>query len=178
MTKEQFLSGMDNACNHRILLWEALQLTDGKVIEFGSGHGSTPFLRAYCEAHQREFESYENNPVWAEMTGSTLVDNWDEVVVNDCDVLFIDHAPGERRKIDIVKHTNSCKIMVIHDTEPAADHGYQMRHLFKYSKYAVEYRSEGAWATMISNEIDLTVLVGDHQGPENMPNYTISQWSR
>lgn len=154
MTKEQFLSGMDNACNHRILLWEALHLTDGKVIELGSGHGSTPFLRSFCESRQREFESYENNDVWAEMTGSTLVDNWDEVIVTDCDVLFIDHAPGERRKIDIVKHAKSCKIMVIHDTEPAADHGYQMRQHFSLFKYRIEVKTPGAWATMLSNDID------------------------
>jgi hypothetical protein len=154
MNKEEFLKGMDNACNHRILLWEALKLTTGKVVEIGSGHGSTPFLRAYCESRQREFESYENNPVWAEMTGATLIDSWEDLQLENVDVLLIDHAPGERRKEDILKFKDVAKIIVCHDTEPAADHGYQMRQHFPLFKYKAELKTDGAWATMLSDEID------------------------
>lgn len=160
MNKQEFLTGMDNACNHRVLLWEALRLTNGDVIELGSGHGSTPFLRRFCELSQREFYSYENNAVWAEMTGSTLVEKWDDVPFIDCGVLFIDHAPGERRKEDIIRHGDCAEIIVLHDTEPAADHGYQMRQHFPKFKYKVELKTAGAWATALSNTIDLSPLIG------------------
>lgn len=162
MTQKQFLEGVNNNdLNHRILLWEAMQLTTGKVVEFGSGHGSTPYLRKFCEESGREFESYDHNKEWAEATGATLVPfgNWDKVNV-EADVLFIDHAPGEDRKHQIVKYKDTAKILVIHDTEPPADHGYQTRQHYPGFKYWVEIRTNGAWATMVSNHIDLSSCVG------------------
>ena len=171
MTKDQFLEGVNNNdLNHRILLWEALQLTTGKVVEFGSGHGSTPYLRKYCSDVARTFESYDHNKEWSEATGATLIPNadWDNINLTDVGVLFIDHAPGERRKEDIVKYKDLSKILVIHDTEPPADHGYQTRQHYPGFKYWVEVRTNGAWATMVSNHVDLTPAVG--QGNEH---YTI-----
>jgi len=158
MTQQEFLFGIDNQCNHRVLLWEALKLTDGKVVEFGSGHGSTPFLRKMAEVQQREFHSYENNSVWAEVTGSTLIDDWDELPVMECDVLFIDHAPGERRKFDLLKNMDSAKIIVIHDSEPTGAGDYQVRQYFNKFKYKVEVKSSGAWATALSNQIDMSMI--------------------
>jgi len=171
MNKKQFLEGVtNNDLNHRILLWEAMKLTKGKVVEFGSGHGSTPYLRRHCYDSTRLFESYDHNPDWAKATGAELVANkdWNTVRLEDVDVLFIDHAPGEDRKTRIAQYANIAKIIVIHDTEPPADHGYQTRALYPAFKYWVEVRTNGAWATMVSNHIDLTPTVG--QGNEH---YTI-----
>jgi hypothetical protein len=161
MTREQFLEGVNNDTDHRILLWEAMLLTKGKVVEFGSGHGSTPFLREACK--DREFESYEHNPEWAKLTGATLVKDarWEDLNIADADVLFIDHAPGERRQHDLVKYALGAKIIVVHDTETGqADHGYQVRKHFPKFKYCVEVKTNGAWATMCSNFIDLGSCVG------------------
>lgn len=151
MTKNEFLNNVDNACNHRFLLWDALEATDGNIIEFGSGHGSTPFLKAYANDSKRNFESFENNQEWANATGANFITDWDSVNFNHCSVLLIDHAPGERRKIDIKRFSNHCDIMIVHDTEPAADHGYQMRGPLSEFKFIKEYQSAGAWATMVSN---------------------------
>lgn len=167
MTKQEFLHDVkNNDLDHRILLWEALQLTKGTVVEFGSGHGSTPYLKDYCRKNKRSFRSYDHNKEWADVTGATLVPdkNWDSVNLTEVDVLFIDHAPGERRMVDIVKYKDIAKILVIHDTEPPADHGYKTRQYYPGFKYWVEVRTNGAWATMVSNHIDLTPTVG--QGNE------------
>lgn len=164
MTKEEFLHDVtNNDLDHRILLWEALQLTTGKVVEFGSGHGSTPYLRKHCNEAERQFESYDHNFDWCMATGAKLVENanWEGVNINNVDVLFIDHAPGERRKEDIVKYKDIAKILVIHDTEPPADHGYQTRQHYPSFKYWVEIRTNGAWASMVSNHIDLSSTVGE-----------------
>lgn len=173
MTKDQFLHGVNNNdVDHRVLLWEAMQLTKGKVVEFGSGHGSTPFIREYCQTAGRDFESYDNHPGWAQATGATLVKNWEELNIQDPDVLFIDHAPGERRKEDIEKYMFLAKILVIHDTEPPADHGYQCRQHFPRFKYCVEVKTNGAWATMCSNFIDLSGCIG-----KSWEQFVISQFT-
>lgn len=167
MTKAEFLEGVNNNdLDHRILLWEAMQLTTGKVVEFGSGHGSTPYLKQHCKDEERFFQSFDHNKDWASATGAVLVPdaNWDNIQLNEVDVLFIDHAPGEDRKTRIAQYKDIAKIIVIHDTEPPADHGYQTRALYPQFKYWVEVRTNGAWATMVSNHIDLTPTVG--QGNE------------
>jgi len=174
MNRKQFLHDVvNNDLNHRIMLWEAMRLTKGKVVEFGSGHGSTPYLKKYCEHKKRAFETYDHNKDWCDAVGSTFVPdaNWDSLNISDIDVLFIDHAPGEDRKNQIQKYKDIAKILVIHDTEPPADHGYQTRQCYPQFKYWVEIRSNGAWVTMVSNFIDLKSTIG--KGSEGY-NYTIT----
>lgn len=161
MTKKEFLKELNNTCNHRVLLYEALKLTSGPVVELGSGHGSTPYLRQYCQDKKRKFSSYENDPDWAKQTGSTLINDWTELYPLDkIGVLFLDHAPGERRKEDLRLYKDDADIIVIHDSEPVGAGNYQVRPLFKQFKYVVDLKSSGAWATMVSNTIDFTNLVG------------------
>lgn len=135
-------------------------VTEGKVVEFGSGHGSTPFLREYCKKYGRKFETYDNNIDWARQTKAKLVGDWGRLKPRDIDVLLIDHAPGERRRFDIQKYANEAKIIICHDTEPAADHGYQMRGEFQRFKHKAELKTEGAWATALSNFINVSQFVG------------------
>jgi hypothetical protein len=162
MSKKVFLKNLNNESNHRILLWHALQKTTGLVVEYGSGHGSTPFLKNECKLTDREFQSFENNAEWSEKTGSTLITNWNLLPAKQCSVLLIDHAPGEQRKFDIVKNKDSAAIIVVHDTEKPADHGYQMRQHFGLFKYGVEINTPGggAGAVMLSNSYDLSDLIG------------------
>jgi hypothetical protein len=126
------------------------------------GHGSTPFLYEYCKNFGRELFSYENNLEWFEKCqkfnpkNGTFISDWDIVGENHLtpSVLFIDHAPGERRKIDLERFALRARIIVIHDSEPAADHGYQMRQHKSLFKYWKDYESNGAWASMASNFIE------------------------
>lgn len=163
MTRDDFIGQTENWNSHRTLLWEALQLTSGPVIELGMGKGSTLQLHNYCEEHERVLESYDNNKEyvdefkWLETGGHRIfhAPDWDDVSL-DCDVLFVDHAPGERRKVDIERAAFKAQIIVAHDTEPNADHGYQMRAVLKTFKYIKEHETDGAWTTMVSNFIDVS----------------------
>ena len=165
MTKEQFLEGVANWDNHRHLLWEALEKTTGEVVEMGMGQGSTPFLHWYCADNKRRLFSYENSYEYARLFTNLhdknheirLIENWDDVFNEHKipDVVLIDHAPGERRVIDIMKFASFAKIIVAHDTEPAADHGYQMSKAWPLFKYRKDFTSPGAWATMVSNFVKL-----------------------
>ncbi len=157
MNREEFLNGVSDWCNHRVLLWPALQATTGKVVEFGAGDGSTPFLRKYCEDNNREFLSFDNNKEWADKHNSTLVTDWDNLNIADIDVLLIDHAPGERRWIDIQKYSSIAKVIVIHDSEPEAT-GYLLSNIWKLFPFRINWESKGAWATMVSKHIDHKTL--------------------
>lgn len=147
--------------NHRVLLWEALKLTDGDVVEFGSGNGSTPYLRQHCKDSGRLFFSFDSNAEWAAITGATVISSWDDLNYQDIGVLFLDHAPGERRKVDLLKYKDVAKIIVIHDSEPTGAGDYRVRELFDQFKYKIELTGPAAWATMLSNHIDVRTIIDD-----------------
>jgi hypothetical protein len=165
MTKKEFLKDCANWDNHRHLLWPALEATSGDVIEMGMGAGSTPFLHQYCEDNVRKLYSYDNSTEWAKRfidlkspchhVGAVV--SWDEISETHPapDVVLIDHAPGERRYIDVQRYANSAKILVIHDSEPAAT-GYMMDKIWHLFKYRIDWKTEGAWATAVSNFIDVS----------------------
>lgn len=165
MTKEEFLEGVQNWNNHLHLLWPALEATKGEVVEMGMGQGSTPFLHQYCADTGRRLYSYDNNHEWfskftdyqSETHNLSHIVDWDDVSIvhKSPDVVLIDHAPGERRYIDVQRYANSAKIIVIHDSEPAAT-GYMMDRVWGLFKYRKDFESPGAWATAVSNFVDVS----------------------
>jgi hypothetical protein len=166
------------------LLFLAMETTEkGDILELGTGYGSTPLLHEYLKERKgRLLFSFEEKKEWLdkfthlECSRHSLkfITDWDYVKNThpDAAVIFIDHAPGERRKEDIVKYKDTKGIIVCHDTEPAADYGYQMRQYFPMFKYVVEVKTDGAWATAMSNEYDITNWVG-----ETFDKYTISPYN-
>lgn len=141
------------------LLGEALKQTKGTVIEYGMGDSSTPILHDYCAKYNRKLRSYDSSLDWYSKFSHlsnvdhsvTYITNWDNAFDPDADVVLIDHAPGERRQVDIEKYAGTNAILVVHDTQPSADHGYNMRRLFSLFKTVKEFKSEGSWATLLTN---------------------------
>lgn len=184
MTKDIFLKGVSNWNNHLHLLWPSLRNMTSRridksktigldVVEFGMGDGSTWQLDEYCIQYGHKLFSFDNNLEWVNKFkhlekdsmengivrhSVQFVEDWDSVMRMQLNigVLLIDHAPGERRKIDIGLYFNKARIIVCHDTEPAADHGYQMRDELAKFKYMIDFKSEGAWASAVSNSVDVT----------------------
>jgi len=145
----------DNWHSHRPFLFEALEKTTGIVYEFGVGDGSTPLLKEYCEHKNRRYKGFDFNLEWAKKYNATHVSDWDLIELKNIGFLFIDHSPGERRLFDIIRWKDHAKIIVAHDTEPAADSGYKMSQAWHHFKYVKHYETNGAWATMASNFIEL-----------------------
>jgi len=189
--KQQF-TPTNNDLSYYPLLFMALEATKGEIIEMGTGHGSTPLLHEYATLNKRRLFSYETEKDWIskfedtanEYHEFTLLSReaWD--VCSDLhsspSVVFIDHAPGERRKEDVIRFKDQAEIIVIHDTEPTGAGNYQVRQHFPKFKYCVEVMSNvpnpheaGAWATALSNTIDITKWVGEKFG-----EYNISQWQK
>lgn len=183
----------NNDLSYYPLLYKALEATKGEIIEMGTGHGSTPLLHEYVQRNKgRTLHSYETDKTWLDkFVGTansnhtfTLLDRtaWDvcSSMHHSPSVVFIDHAPGERRKEDVLLFKDIAEIIVIHDTEPTGAGDYQVRQHFGKFKYCVEVmsnwhdpREAGAWATALSNTIDITKWVGEKFG-----EYKIWEWQK
>lgn len=151
--------------NHLPLLLLGLSLTRGDVYEFGAGDGSTNYLRSYCKANDRHFQSYENNKEWAEKCGSIYVEDWNnEMLFWSAGLVFIDHAPGEQRVKTIAElaSRNETDIIVIHDTEEGGAGDYKFETIWHLFRYRLNFNrlGGGAGATAVSNKIDLNVFRG------------------
>jgi hypothetical protein len=171
--REQFCaSGGDLA--YYPLLFKAMESTEGSIMELGMGYGSTPLLNEYATKYKRELSSFDYNQEWRSKFDnilnayhkSYLIKDWNEVYSNypTASVIFIDQSPGEERKVTIENYKNTSGILVIHDTEPIGAGDYQVRPLFSKFKYKVEVQTDGAWATALSNEIDITKWIGERFG--------------
>jgi len=159
MTRDKFLEEMSGDNNHRLLLWEALEETKGQVVEYGAGHGSTKYLKQYCKDNKRKFLTFDNGKEWAKIHGSKFVEDWG--VLNPTgSVILIDHAPGERRVVDIELLKDNFEIIVIHDTEPIGAGDYKYETIWHLFKYRVDVKTDGAWATAVSNTIDVSKWAG------------------
>lgn len=180
MNKEEFHKGVNDWNNHIPLLWLALEATKtGDVLEMGCGDGSTRQLHGYCEANKRVLHSFDTDRGWMDKFKDCenenhrfhhVVNHW-EIAQQICphpSVILIDHAPGERRIVDIKNYYDHIDgIMVLHDTQPpptGADYGYE--RIWKYFKYIVHLdagfnpespnKDNRTWASAVSNHYDVT----------------------
>lgn len=161
-----FLQDVSNWNTHRPMLLLGLHLTEGAVLELGSGHGSTPYLKAYCEAHDRAFQTFDSNREWCDKTGAIYVHSWNAVVGGVVGahrgLIFIDHAPGERRHTDAITLANAADVLVLHDTEEGGLGNYMWDKTWPYFKYRLNYNRKGggAGATIVSNKVDVNQFRG------------------
>lgn len=166
-----FLKNIDgNWENHKPMLLLGLTLSGGDVIELGSGESSTEYLRRYCKDAGRLFFSYDNNRQWADITKAAWVNDWDHPCRFDpvggiwrkCGLLFVDHAPGEHRKVAVERMKDKADIIVIHDTEEGGAGDYKFDTIWHLFKYRLNYNKTGggAGATAVSNTIDLNRFRG------------------
>jgi hypothetical protein len=147
-----------------------MMATEGLVVECGMGNYSTYLLHNTG----RDVVSYETNAEWfskfQDIERKVLVHPTEWVAVMKAlkpiaSVIFIDQAPGEIREKCIAELSRGFDgILVAHDTEPAADYGYKMRQHFPKFRYMVEVKTDNAWATALSNTIDVTEWKGDSFG--------------
>ena len=170
--RDKFCASGGDLCYYP-LLYKALEETKhyDLILELGMGHGSTPLLNEYCTKNERMLFSFDYNKEWRnkfdpilnEFHKSHLVTDWKTVysVYPDASVIFIDQSPGEERKETIKAYQHTKGILVIHDTEPTGAGDYRVRPLFPLFKYVAEVCTEGAWATALSNEIDITKWNGE-----------------
>lgn len=173
---EELFTPTGNWDNHKILLKLALDETNYShhpVLELGCGDGSSPALKAYSLEYLREVLSYDYDKEWAEKYGAIHVTDWDISVDwnKKYSVALVDESPGEQRHKSLMLLKNVCDIVIVHDSEPAAEEGYQLAKIWSLYKYKVDLVSNGAWATAMSNTYDVTQWAGLMHG-----EYEIKLW--
>jgi hypothetical protein len=143
--------------SHLPVLMDIIGKTKGSVLELGTGLYSTPFLHWTCL--DRKLVSYETDRDCYEMNKQysmgnhevKFINSWDEAKIEKYwDVVLIDHAPSQRRLVEIQRLAKWANYIIIHDTQ-------RNRHfcdwdkawpLFKYKK---TLRGDFPWTTVVSN---------------------------
>ena len=147
-------------CSHLPVLYHALERTSGDVLELGTGLFSTPFLHYHCVPRGRTLISVDNNAKWLEISRSFEHPQHQLILTNDWhlpelerpfDVVFIDHAPPEQRKVDLLKYANLAKFIVIHDTNGRQDRHYHLREVWSQFRNVYHYGKFFPQTTIVSN---------------------------
>lgn len=161
-----------NFGTHYPLLAAALALVpEGPVLELGCGHFSTPMLHLMCAAQKRRLYTFETDQEWLDefLTYESPLhsfqhvplDEWPEVNQIDAiewGVAFVDHKPGEMRVREILRLQGHTKLLVCHDTEPQPWEMDRRGPGLNPWKYRYDFDAYQAWATAVSDEIDLKTV--------------------
>ena len=145
------------------MLCEAVLRTSGPILELGTGDGSTLALHQVSKACQRTVLSFDNDPNWIARFAALRSDNhllaslpsWNDCPIESAiwSVAFVDHAPAERRAIEIRRLTYRAQVIVVHDTE---DPQYGYEAVFGAFAYRRDDRAYKQWTTVLSNYIDVS----------------------
>jgi len=152
---------MSASSTHIPMLFKIMERTRfGPVLEMGIGVFSTPILHYLCMEKERQLVSYDNNISWLQKFQSfdnhfhkvNFVNDWDEAdIVKPWTMALIDHAPGERRKVDIAKIAQHSDYIICHDSEEKMNHLYGYNEIYPLFKYRWEYRDLHPPTVVLSN---------------------------
>lgn len=149
--------------SHIPALIYALERTNGDVLELGTGIFSTPFLHYWCDYKKRNLVSVENDLNFYNMSKCFegefhkifYTENWDTPYL-ECswDIVFIDHAPPEQRRVDLMRFSNLSKYIIVHDTNGRQEKHYHLSNLWKEFKYIKTF-NYFPMTTIVSNFYEL-----------------------
>jgi hypothetical protein len=162
---------------HTHPLLTAVLNTNGPVFEMGCGDYSTPMLHEICKSQKKQLLSSDTSREWIKLFLDlessfhkfthvpVYEDDWEknpkpelwDNIGNDTNwgVVFIDHRPGERRKVDIARFADKTEIIVVHDTESSC---YDYESVFHTFKYRYDYKRYDVYTTLVSNTFDVSKL--------------------
>lgn len=155
---------MDQYATHQQALVGAVMRTSGPVLELGAGDYSTPILHEICTVQRRRLVTCEYNAEWlAKFTGLAgefhelmHVVDWAACALVDerWDVAFVDHSPGERRKIEVERlHLAGARYVVVHDTEPNPAAAYGLEPVFARFKFRKDFSNLVPWTTVVTDAL-------------------------
>jgi len=146
--------------SHIPLLVRAFTLSTGDVLELGTGYFSTAILRWLCEMSGRTLYSYEtSNEWWKRATREKApfhkvfkIDNFDEAKIDrHWGLVFVDHSPVRRRKVEIERLANLADYIVIHDTNPQFEKAYRYSKIWPLFKNRYDFTKYYPHTSVVSN---------------------------
>ena len=131
-------------------------MTDGPVLELGSGLFSTPLLHWLCAESRRRLLTFEDVREYydfaRQFSSKThtihFVRDWDKIDISrEWDVVLIDH-PVKRRYVDAIRLKDNAKYIILHDTDR---HDYRYDEVWPHFKYIYHWKFGMPWTSVVSN---------------------------
>lgn len=142
------------------MLMKAIQLSDGPILELGSGLFSTPLIHWMCHESKRKIVTYESVNKYMEFACQFKSNNhkvrqvktYDDIDLGDhWGVVLIDHTV-ERRSIDALRLKDKADYIVMHDSECDL---YEYESIFRHFKHVHHWKSCVPFTSVVSNFKDL-----------------------
>lgn len=150
--------------SHLPVLIKVLQISEGPVLELGTGLYSTPVMHWLCLEAKRRLVSYEHEPGYFKLVARfayglheiTLINNWDDIPIETehWGVALVDHNPVARRKVEIARLANIADYVIIHDTESHMESETGYEAIYPLFKYRYNYRRQKPYTSVLSNFIE------------------------
>lgn len=153
------------------------------IAEMGLGDGSTPFIAAHVARHRASRICAETDSVYftrffeyavrqdggilsascrpGEKVETMAFASWDSWAnffrMARPDITLIDHAPGERRAVDLARIAHTSAFVIVHDSEQGGAGDYKLEPSFARYKYRLnDYPVGDPGTTIVSNFVDVT----------------------
>lgn len=148
---------------HMPMLIKVVQMSEGPILEIGSGLFSTPLLHWLCHEKGRKLITYENNQDYFKFAKGfqsrnhriRFIKDWNEIDARThWGVVLIDHEPVEQRHLDILRLKDKADYIVIHDTEK--EDSWEFKNIWSHFKYRYTWKGCVPWTTVVSNFKDLS----------------------
>jgi hypothetical protein len=121
----------DSYATHQKFLKWYINKTQGDIIEFGTGHGSTGFILDIIKDTNKKLISLENNLVWFNQMKTLyppsnnhqyiFVEDWEQTInslnKNAYSIVFIDQSPWIARKWTLDYFKDSADYIILHDAD-------------------------------------------------------------
>jgi len=150
--------------SHLPTLKKAVAQTNGwPILEMGVGPNSTPYLHYVSDEYHRHVTSYEVKPEHYELSKG-YQSKWHDIKLSDSyndanigkqwngiwGVVLIDHAPAERRIVDIMRVKDNAIMIVCHDSEMESDWLYRYSDIYPLFKYRYDTNDHPVQTTVLS----------------------------
>lgn len=146
--------------SHIPLLTRAFTLSEGDVLELGTGYFSTTLLRWLCEMSGRTLYSYETSNEWYKRATRKRVPYHKVFKINSFDeadierrwgLVLIDQEKARRRHVDVKRLANLADYIVIHDTNPEFDRAYRYSRIWPLFKNRYDFTKYFPHTSVVSN---------------------------
>jgi hypothetical protein len=154
--------------SHLPVLMKVVQISDGPVLEMGSGIYSTVFLHWACFNAKRKLTTIESKwKYYKEMRRLRcdwheieFVKSWEKAnIKGDWSVVLLDQGPGHHRGV-AAKQLTHVDYLVLHDSDAPFSYGYEsVFPLFKYRFDYVNPERATPSTTVLSNKHNLDNLL-------------------
>jgi hypothetical protein len=148
---------------HLPILIKLVNMTNGPILELGTGIFSTPYLHWACFENKRKLVSYEEKQSYFEMVKQYVCDyhfiftDLNKIEEEHWSIVLVDQYPSGRKE-SIKKLVNSADYIVLHDSNDEYDETYKYSEIYPLFKYRYDFDKVLPRTTVVSNFKDLTNL--------------------